>query len=162
MFKKIMWVFLAALIAIQFIHPKRNKSEGPQPNYIGKVYAIPDDVQSIMAKACNDCHSNNTRYPWYSRIQPVHWWLNKHVVEGKKKINYDEYTNRPLRYQYHKLEETIEMVKEGEMPLNSYTWTHKDAKLTEEEKAKITGWAQSVMDTMKARYPIDSLIRKKN
>lgn len=162
MFKKIMWVLLAALIAIQFIHPKRNKSEGPQPNYIGKVYAIPDDVQSIMAKACNDCHSNNTRYPWYSKIQPVHWWLNKHVVEGKKKINYDEYTNRPLRYQYHKLEETIEMVKEGEMPLNSYTWTHKDAKLTEEEKAKITGWAQSVMDTMKARYPIDSLIRKKN
>lgn len=157
-----MWVLLAALIAIQFIHPKRNKSEGPQPNYIGKVYAIPDDVQSIMAKACNDCHSNNTRYPWYSKIQPVHWWLNKHVVEGKKKINYDEYTNRPLRYQYHKLEETIEMVKEGEMPLNSYTWTHKDAKLTEEEKAKITGWAQSVMDTMKARYPIDSLIRKKN
>lgn len=157
-----MWVLLAALIAIQFFHPKRNKSEGPQPNYIGKVYAIPDDVQSIMAKACNDCHSNNTRYPWYSKIQPVHWWLNKHVVEGKKKINYDEYTNRPLRYQYHKLEETIEMVKEGEMPLNSYTWTHKDAKLTEEEKAKITGWAQSVMDTMKARYPIDSLIRKKN
>lgn len=157
-----MSVLLAALIAIQFFHPKRNKSEGPQPNYIGKVYAIPDDVQSIMAKACNDCHSNNTRYPWYSKIQPVHWWLNKHVVEGKKKINYDEYTNRPLRYQYHKLEETIEMVKEGEMPLNSYTWTHKDAKLTEEEKAKITGWAQSVMDTMKARYPIDSLIRKKN
>lgn len=157
-----MWVLLAALIAIQFFHPKRNKSEGPQPNYIGKVYAIPDDVQSIMAKACNDCHSNNTRYPWYSKIQPVHWWLNKHVLEGKKKINYDEYTNRPLRYQYHKLEETIEMVKEGEMPLNSYTWTHKDAKLTEEEKAKITGWAQSVMDTMKARYPIDSLIRKKN
>ena len=60
------------------------------------------------------------------------------MLEGKKKINYDEYTNRPLRYQYHKLEETIEMVKEGEMPLNSYTWTHKDAKLTEEEKAKIT------------------------
>ena len=88
--------------------------------------------------------------------------MNKHVVNGKKEINFDEYTNRPLRYQYHKLEETIEMVKEGEMPLNSYTWTHKDAKLTETEKAKITGWAQSVMDTMKARYPIDSLIRKKS
>lgn len=156
-----MWVLLAALIAIQFIHPKRNKATGPQPNYIGSVYAVPEDVKSIMARACNDCHSNNTRYPWYSYVQPVHWWLNKHVVEGKRKINYDEYTNRPLRYQYHKLEETIEMVKEGEMPLNSYTWTHKDAKLTDEEKAKITGWAQSVMDTMKARYPIDSLIRKK-
>jgi DNA replicative helicase MCM subunit Mcm2 (Cdc46/Mcm family) len=161
MFKKIMLVLLAALIVIQFIHPKKNKAEGPQPNYIGNVYAIPGDVKTILAKACNDCHSNNTTYPWYANFQPIHWWLEKHVKDGKKHINYDEYTNRPLRYQYHKMEETIEMVKEGEMPLNSYTWTHKDAKLTAEEKAKITGWAQSVMDTMKAKYPIDSLIRKK-
>jgi Haem-binding domain len=162
MFKKIMWVLLASLIIIQFIHPKKNKAEGPQPNYIGAAYAIPADVKPILEKACLDCHSNNTRYPWYATFQPIHWWMNKHVVNGKKEINYDEYTNRPLRYQYHKMEETIEMIKEGEMPLNSYTWTHKDAKLTEEEKAKITGWAQSVMDTMKARYPIDSLIRKKS
>ncbi|HRG81784.1 MAG TPA: heme-binding domain-containing protein [Chitinophagaceae bacterium] len=162
MFKKIMWVLLASLIIIQFIHPKKNKAEGPQPNYIGAVYAIPADVKPILEKACLDCHSNNTRYPWYATFQPIHWWMNKHVVDGKKHINYDEYTNRPLRYQYHKMEETIEMVKEGEMPLKSYTWTHKDAKLTEAEKAKITGWAQSVMDTMKARYPIDSLIRKKS
>jgi hypothetical protein len=159
--KKIAWVLLAALIIIQFFHPKRNKSEGNQPNYIGNSFAVPDDVKQILAKACNDCHSNNTRYPWYAKIQPIHWWLNKHIVDGKKHLNYDEYTNRPLRYQFHKMEETIEMVKENEMPLNSYTLTHKDAKLTEAEKAKITGWAQAVMDTMKAKYPIDSLIRKK-
>jgi len=161
MIKKILLVLLAALVVIQFIHPTKNKSEGPQPNYIGNNYNIPEDVKTILAKACNDCHSNNTRYPWYANLQPVHWWLENHVKDGKKHINYDEYTNRPLRYQYHKMEETIEMVKEGEMPLNSYTWTHKDAKLTNEEKLKLTGWAQSVMDTMKARYPIDSLVRKK-
>ena len=161
MIKKILLVLLAALIVIQFIHPKKNKSEGPQPNYIGNIFNIPEDVKAILAKACNDCHSNNTRYPWYANLQPVHWWLENHIKEGKKKINYDEFTNRPLRYQYHKMEETIELVKEGEMPLNSYTWTHKDAKLTDEEKSKLTGWAQSVMDTMKARYPIDSLVRKK-
>ena len=161
MFKKIMWVLLAALVIIQFIHPKKNKAKGAQPNYIGAVYAIPEDVKAILAKACNDCHSNNTVYPWYANFQPVHWWMNNHIVDGKKEINFDEFTHRPLRYQYHKLEETIEMVKEGEMPLDSYTWTHTDARLSEEEKAKITAWAQSVMDTMKARYPIDSLIRKK-
>ena len=161
MIKKILLVLLAALIVIQFIHPKKNNIEGPQPNYIGNNFNIPEDVKTILAKACNDCHSNNTHYPWYANLQPVHWWLENHIKEGKKKINYDEFTNRPLRYQYHKMEETIEMVKEGEMPLNSYTWTHKDAKLTDEEKSKLTGWAQSVMDTMKARYPIDSLVRKK-
>ena len=91
----------------------------------------------------------------------MHWWLDKHVKDGKKHINYDEYTNKTFAINIIKWKRLIEMVKEGEMPLNSYTWTHKDAKLTEEEKTKITGWAQSVMDTMKARYPIDSLIRKK-
>jgi DNA replicative helicase MCM subunit Mcm2 (Cdc46/Mcm family) len=161
MFKKIMLFLLAALVIIQFIHPKKNKAEGQQPNYIGNTYAIPVDVKTILAKACNDCHTNNTNYPWYTNLQPVHWWLNKHINNGKKEINFDEYTKRSLRFQYHKMEEVIEQVKEGEMPLNSYTWVHKDAKLTPEEKAKITGWAQSVMDTMKARYPLDSLIRKK-
>ena len=165
MFKKILkytaLVLPGIFIIIQFFHPKKNIATGNQPNYIGHTYPVPDDVKAILAKACNDCHSNNTRYPWYSKIQPIHWWLNKHIVEGKRQINYDEFTNRSLRFQYHKMEETIEMVKEGKMPLNSYTWTHKDAKLTDEEKSKLTGWAQSVMDTMKARYPIDSLVRKK-
>lgn len=156
-----MLVLLAVLVIIQFIHPKKNKAEGVQPNYIGNTFAIPADVKTILAKACYDCHSNNTRYPWYANLQPLHWWLEKHIKNGKKEINFDDYTNKSLRYQYHKMEEVIEQVKEGEMPLNSYTWIHKDAKLTTEEKAKITGWAQSVLDTMKATYPIDSLIRKK-
>ena len=161
MFRKIMLFLLAALVIIQFIRPKKNKAEGTQPNYIGNNFAIPADVKTILAKACFDCHSNNTRYPWYANIQPVYWWLNKHVTNGKKGINFDDYAGKSLRYQYHKMEEVIDEVKEGKMPLDSYTWTHKDARLTDEEKSKITSWAQAVMDTMKAKYPIDSLIRKK-
>ena len=165
MFKKVLkytgLFLLAVLVVIQFIHPKKNKSEGPQPNYIGNNFAIPPDVKSILAKACNDCHSNNTRYPWYSKLQPVHWWLDKHIRNGKKGLNFDEYISKRLRYQYHKMEEVIEQLKDGKMPLNSYTWTHKNARLSAEEKNKIVDWANSVMDTLKARYPIDSLIRKK-
>ena len=161
MFKKILLGLLVILIVIQFIHPKKNKSEGPQPNYIGNNFPVPEDVKSIMAKACNDCHSNNTRYPWYAKIQPVHWWLDKHTNDGKKEINFDEYTNKSARYQYRKMEELMELVKEGKMPLKSYTWTHKDARLTADEKTRITGWANSVMDTLKSRYPPDSLLRKK-
>lgn len=161
MFKKIMLLLLACFIIIQFIHPKKNKADGAQPNYIGAKYAVPADVKLILEKACNDCHSNNTRYPWYATIQPLHWWLDKHIVDGKKHVNYDEYTNKSAWYQMHKMEETIEMVKEGEMPLKSYTIVHKDAKLTMEEKVKITGWAQSVIDTIKAIYPADSLQRPK-
>ena len=87
--------------------------------------------------------------------------MNNHVVDGKKHLNFDEYTNRNLRYQYHKLEEIAEQVKEGEMPMDSYTWMHKDAKLSPAEKEKLINWADAMRDTMKAHYPIDSLVRKK-
>jgi len=161
MIKKILIFLLFVFIVIQFIHPKPNKVSGDQPNAIEKSFAIPEDVKTILQKACNDCHTNNTRYPWYSNIQPVDWWLTNHINEGKKKLNFDEYTNKRLRYQYDNMKETIDLVKKGEMPLNSYTWIHKDAILTDNEKNKLIGWAEGIMDTMKAKYPLDSLVRKK-
>src|SRR5687768_6068346 len=111
MIKKILLFLLLVLVVIQFIHPAKNKKDGPQPNYLGNVYSVPPDVKVILDKACNDCHSNNTRYPWYARIQPIHWWLDKHIREGKSHLNFDEYTNRNLRYQYHKMEEVDEQVE---------------------------------------------------
>jgi hypothetical protein len=88
-FKAIAWLFLIALIVIQFFHPKENSSAGDQPNALAKRHAIPEDVQVILKKACDDCHTNNTVYPWYSKIQPVDWWLNDHIVEGKQHFNLD-------------------------------------------------------------------------
>lgn len=161
MIKKILVFLLIALIIIQFFHPKKNQAAGPQPNYIGNAFTVPAEVKSILAKACNDCHSNNTRYPWYSRLQPADWWLDDHVKEGKKELNLDEYAHKSLRFQYHKLEEIAEQVKEGEMPLDSYTWIHKEAKLTEAEKSTLINWANGLREEMKGKYPIDSLVRKK-
>jgi hypothetical protein len=159
-FKTIGWLLLIALVAIQFFHPTKNIHEGDQLNAISKKFPMPADVKMILDKACMDCHSNNTRYPWYNNIQPVAWWLNNHVIDGKKELNFDEYTNRRPRFQYRRMEQTIDLIKKGEMPLDSYTWTHKDAILSEEEKAKLFDWAQSVMDTLKTQYPIDSLKRQ--
>jgi len=159
-FKTIGWLLLIALVVIQFFHPKKNIHEGDQPNAISKKFPVSADVKMILDKACMDCHSNNTRYPWYNNIQPVAWWLNNHVIDGKKELNFDEYANRRPRFQYRRMEQTIDLIKKGEMPLDSYTWTHKDAILSEEEKAKLFDWAQSVMDTLKIQYPIDSLKRQ--
>ncbi len=161
MLKKIGWTLLTALLLIQFIRPAKNQSLAASPNAIQTQYPVPERVSVILKKACYDCHSNNTQYPWYANIQPVYWWLNDHVEEGKSHLNFDEYTHRRLRYQYHKMEELMEEVKEGEMPLNSYTWVHGEARLTSEERMVLTGWAQQIMDTLKAHHPIDSLIRKK-
>ena len=159
-FKTIGWLLLIPLVAIQFFHPTKNIHEGDQLNAISKKFPMPADVKMILDKACMDCHSNNTRYPWYNNIQPVAWWLNNHVIDGKKELNFDEYINRRPRFQYRRMEQTIDLIKKGEMPLDSYTWTHKDAILSEEEKTKLFDWAQSVMDTLKTQYPIDSLRRQ--
>jgi len=159
-FKTIGWLLLIALVVIQFFRPKKNINLGDQPNAISKKFSVSADVQTILDKACMDCHSNNTRYPWYNNIQPVAWWLDNHVKDGIKELNFDEYINKRPRFQYRRMEQTIELVKEGEMPLPSYTWTHKDAILSQEEKEKLTSWAQSIMATLESQYPIDSLKRK--
>lgn len=161
MFKKILLILLALVVIIQFIHPSRNISTGEQPNNIVHAFNVPAEVKTILDKACMDCHSNNTRYRWYFKIQPVDWWLTNHINEGKQELNFDEYINKPLRYQYHKMESTIDLVKKGEMPLDSYLWVHKDAILTDQEKNALTNWAEGITKEMKAKYPADSLERKK-
>ena len=161
MFKKILFVLLVLLIIIQFIHPSRNISKGEQPNNISRAFNVPTEVRTVLDKACMDCHSNNTRYRWYFKIQPLDWWLTHHINEGKQELNFDEYTNKPLRYQYHKMESTVDQIKKDEMPLNSYLWVHKDAILTDSEKNVLISWAQGITNEMKAKYPADSLVRKK-
>jgi len=160
MFKKILLIILVILIIIQFIHPARNRSTGDQPNNISKAYLVVPDVKAILVKACLDCHSNNTRYRWYFKIQPLDWWLTSHINDGKGELNFDEFTNKPARYKYHKLESTVDLVKKGSMPLNSYLWIHKDAILTDQEKNTLINWAQSIVNDMKDRYPADSLVKK--
>lgn len=159
--KRIFQILLVVFIAIQFIRPEKNKAAGTSKNDISILYAVSANVDSILKTSCNDCHSNNTTYPWYAQLQPVAWWLNNHVVDGKKHLNFSEFATYSLRKQYHKLEETAEMVEKSEMPLDSYLWIHKEANLSDEQKLAITNWVKAVMDTMKAKYPVDSLIRKK-
>ncbi|WP_268034488.1 heme-binding domain-containing protein [Algoriphagus sp. PAP.12] len=162
MIKKISIAILVILVLIQFIPVEKNDS-GDQQFNISNNYEIPGNVQTILKNACNDCHSNQTEYPWYSKIQPVGFWLNNHIQEGKGHLNFSEFTNRPLAYQNHKLEETIEMVEQNEMPIPSYTYLglHPEANLSEGEKQEIIDWAKSQMAMLKATYPADSLVMRR-
>jgi hypothetical protein len=159
--KRILIILLVGFIVIQFFRPKKNLSAQTSRNDITTLYPVPGDVKIILDKACNDCHSNNTKYPWYAEIQPIAWWLADHVEEGKAHINYSEFASYSLRKQYHKLEETEEMIKEKHMPLDSYLWMHGDADLTTEERQRLAQWSVGIRKQMEAKYPIDSLVRKK-
>lgn len=162
MAKKVLIGLLAVLVIIQFIKPDRNLSDD-QTYSISSKYPVSDNLSHILAVACNDCHSNKTRYPWYSNIQPVAWWLDNHVTDGKRHLNFSEFTKGRIAIQNHKLEEVVEMVEEHEMPLPSYTYfgLHKEANLTDEQRQIIIDWANAQMETLKANYPADSLVMPK-
>jgi hypothetical protein len=159
-FKKLLIVLLVVFVVAQAFRPEKNNSNDTSKD-ISNSYVVPENVKTILAKACNDCHSNNTRYPWYAEIQPVAWWINDHVKDGKKHLNFNEFDGYRIARQYKKLEECIDEVKDGEMPLTSYTIIHKDAKLSDDEKQILFTWCEIIRDSIKARYPADSLVIKK-
>lgn len=162
MLKKITIGFLALLVFIQFIPVEKNESNNTEFD-ISKSYNIPDNVATILKGACNDCHTNLTRYPWYSHIQPVKYMLADHVNDGKRHLNFSSFTNLPIAVQNHKFEEVIEMVEEKEMPLESYTYfgLHPEANLSDEERQILIDWAKEQMAYLSSTYPADSLVMKR-
>ena len=154
MIRKILVGLLIALVVIQFIRPEKNNAAGPSPDRIQTAYEVPGNVQQILDKACMDCHSNQSRYPWYNNIQPVAWWIEDHIEEGKGELNFDAFASYKPKRQHHKMEEIVEQVKEGEMPLESYTWMHKEANLTQEEKEILTNWAGQLQKLIAEKYQL--------
>ena len=148
------------LVLSQFIRPEKNLSANVN-NDITKAFVVPDSIQNILKTSCYDCHSNKTVYPWYAEVQPVAWWLDDHIHEGKKEVNFNEFASYKPRRQFKKFTEIIEQEEEDEMPLKSYTIVHRDAVMSPEKKAQLIAWAQAMKDTMSAHYPADSLVMKK-
>lgn len=159
MLKRILLILLIIFIVIQYFRPEKNLHPGSQPNDISTLYPIPENVDTILIHACKDCHSNNTRYPWYNRIQPVAWFLDNHVRDGKRSFNLNEFTTYPAWRQYDKISEVKKQIDKGDMPLSSYTWIHKDAILTDGQKSTVESWSESIKKQMEAKYPQDSLQR---
>ena len=133
-----------ALVVMQVFHPAKNSTSTISPDDITKLYIVPDSVQKILQKACYDCHSNNTVYPWYNRVQPIAWWLNDHIEEGKDHVNFSEFGKYPLAKQAKKLKKCTHEMQEGDMPLNFYVWIHKDAILSDHEKQLVYDWANNL------------------
>ena len=144
--KKILLIASAVFIVLQFFQPKRNNKLGISNNDITKIYKVPENVKAILKNSCYDCHSNSTRYPWYTLIQPIGWFMNSHVEEGKSELNFNEFGSYSSRRQRSKLRSIGESIEDGSMPIASYTLIHKSAKLTSQEKISIKVWLAGLED----------------
>ncbi|MFO0355414.1 MAG: heme-binding domain-containing protein [Sphingobacteriaceae bacterium] len=143
-FKKIALYTSILLVLIQLIRiDKSNKELTPENDFIN--ITKPDaELASILKASCYDCHSNEITYPWYTNIAPVSWWIKHHINEGSEHLNFSEWGTYSAKKADHKLEECVEMVSEGEMPMWSYTLMHSNAKLDQTQKEKLIAFFNSL------------------
>ncbi len=133
-------VVVVAFIVIQFIRPDFTNPPVNQAETLESATQVPENVQAILNRSCKDCHSNETKYPWYSRIQPSAWFLADHIEEGRRELNLSVWKTYEPRRQRRKLGEICEQIQAKEMPLPSYLWIHWDAKMSEAEIKTICDW----------------------
>ncbi len=141
-------LIIVALVGIQFIPISRNVSKDvPSTDFI-LTFKPADNVSDILKTSCYNCHSNNTDYPWYSHIQPVGLLIENDINNGKDELNLSEFGDYSTRKQKSKLTTMISEIEENEMPLPSYTFIHHDAKLSMEDKKAVTGFLESLKDSI--------------
>ena len=149
--KKVLLATGIVFIAIQFIQPAKNLNNRVLATDISKTIPVPDNVQAILKNACYDCHSNNTVYPWYANIQPMGWLMANHIKEGKAELNFNAFGSYSKRKQLSKLNGIANSIKDDIMPLSSYKFMHKNARLTANEKALLNKWAEQSEDILSAK-----------
>jgi len=140
------FVFVLAFAGVQFVRPARtNPPINPGSSLVSRV---PPNVSAILDRSCRDCHSNETRWPWYSNIAPFSWALVSHVSQGRENFNYSEWATYDEDDQDKYLGSICDLTKKGRMPLPSYLLIHRDAKLSAADVAALCAWSDKMRDTL--------------
>ena len=137
---------VAIVLVIQVIPVERNVSTVPPGQSFEKTEKVPANVAAILKVSCYDCHSNNTRYPWYSVLQPGAWFMARHIKKGKEELNFDEFNNYSKRRKKAKIKSIISQIEKDQMPLKSYLLLHHDADLIPEQQKVLMQFFQSELE----------------
>jgi hypothetical protein len=135
---------VAIVLVIQVIPVERNVSTVPPGQSFEKTEKVPANVAAILKVSCYDCHSNNTRYPWYSELQPGAWFMARHIKKGKEELNFDEFNNYSKRRKKAKIKSIISQIEKDEMPLKSYRMMHGNARLSADEKKELLDFFNTI------------------
>jgi len=149
--KKILIVLLVAFVIIQFFPiDKKNPPVNIGMDFVN-IKNTPENVAQVIKISCYDCHSNETKYPWYSSIAPSSWFVKNHIDEGRKELNFSTFAMYEPKRQIHKMEECIEMIEKKEMPLESYYIGHQDAKLTDQQREMLAKYFKTQIEDTKIK-----------
>ncbi len=143
--KRVISILLIVLVGIQFFPTQHNQSYEILESDFNAIYNVPENIDKLLRESCYDCHSNNTVYPWYNEIQPLAWMMQDHINDGKEELNFSEFGLNSKRRKRNKLRSMVKRIEKDEMPLATYTFIHRDAQLSGEEKTEIIDWLESLI-----------------
>lgn len=150
--KKLLIIILVAFVIIQFFPiDKTNAPLNSGMDFL-KIKSTKPEIAQLIRTSCYDCHSDETKYPWYSSIAPASWWLKNHIEEGRSNLNFSIFATYEPKRQIHKMEECIEMIEKKEMPLESYFVGHQDAKLTDAQRQQIIKYFKQQIEETKMKF----------
>ena len=142
-------VVAVVFLGLQFVRPARTNPSVDQAQTMSAHLQVTPPVAAILDRSCHDCHSNSTRWPWYSNVAPASWFLVDHVNEGRGHLNFSEWGKLDKRQADKKLEEMCEEVSEKLMPIDSYTWIHRSAKLSDADIKTLCDWTKAEQARLK-------------
>lgn len=144
--------FAGVLLAMQAVPaPERNNPPVVHGLTLEANVLVPPYVSRIINEACGNCHSNETRWPWYSRVAPLSWMIGNHVHEGRKTLNFSEWAKNGADFRVAsivKLSAACAAVEQGIMPPRSYLVLHPEARLSASEKGALCAWANTEVRTL--------------
>jgi len=146
-FKIIILILIIGFVAIQFFQPEKNMNDDIS-GLITEQQQIPDNIKEIFKNSCLDCHSNNTRYWWYDKISPVSWYIDDHIRKGKKELNLSEWGELDIYDQIAALDDIGKEVERNKMPLKSYTFMHKKARLSDDQIKEFMVWIEKYSEEL--------------
>lgn len=139
---RIVAVVVALLLAgAQFVRPSRLNPPVAEGSALEHHVTVTPEAGAVLERACMDCHSNRTVWPWYSNVAPVSWFVADHVNHGRSHLNFSDWSRYDARESAEMLEQVCREAKSGQMPLDSYVMLHPDAKLTTEDVRTLCDWA---------------------
>jgi Haem-binding domain len=143
-------IVVVLLVVIQAIRPARTNPEVDESKTISAAATVTSDVSAILQRACDDCHSNKTTWPWYSEIAPVSWLLVDDVNDGRKDLSLSEWGTYDTQKKARKLKKICEEVESGGMPLKSYLLLHPAARLSDSDKQILCEWTRQETERLAA------------
>ena len=139
--KVLLIVIVAAVIIMQFFRVDKANPPIVQAETLEATAVVPPDISLIIGRSCNDCHTNQTIYPWYANLQPMGWLLKNHIDDGRRQMNFSVWNTYQLKRRSKKLEQICDRLESKEMPLPSYLWIHRDSILSENDSKALCNWA---------------------